>query len=160
DELGSSLESRECAGRPLAAVTFDDGYEDFYRNAFPLLKEMGIPAAVFVVTGLIGTSAPQIHDRLYLLLVRAFSYWRSPERRLRSLLRDVGIRLLGLRAKRSEDPLAATVELLAWLSRSEVLELVERLELEFELPEEDLAPLRPLNWEMLRELERAGMTIG
>ncbi|WP_409345323.1 polysaccharide deacetylase family protein [Paenibacillus sp. MBLB4367] len=31
-------------------VTFDDGYESFYTNAFPVLKEMDIPAVNFVIT--------------------------------------------------------------------------------------------------------------
>lgn len=36
------------------ALTFDDGYRDNYTVAFPLLKQYGFPATVFVTTGLIG----------------------------------------------------------------------------------------------------------
>ncbi len=38
----------------LVAVTFDDGFESFYRAAFPILQEMDIPAAVFVPFDYIG----------------------------------------------------------------------------------------------------------
>ena len=33
-------------------ITFDDGYADFYRYAFPVLSEYGFSATVFVITGL------------------------------------------------------------------------------------------------------------
>ena len=33
-------------------ITFDDGYADFYRYAFPILSEYGFSATVFVITGL------------------------------------------------------------------------------------------------------------
>lgn len=43
-------------GEPLppkaVAITFDDGYLGVYTAAFPLLKEYGVPATVFVVAGL------------------------------------------------------------------------------------------------------------
>ncbi|MDF2922989.1 MAG: polysaccharide deacetylase [Paenibacillaceae bacterium] len=32
-------------------VTFDDGYESFYKEAYPILKEHNIPAVSFVITG-------------------------------------------------------------------------------------------------------------
>jgi len=35
------------------ALTFDDGYRDFYEHAFPLLEEMGLPATLFVTTGFV-----------------------------------------------------------------------------------------------------------
>ncbi len=31
------------------AITFDDGYQDIYKNALPILKKYAIPAAVFVI---------------------------------------------------------------------------------------------------------------
>lgn len=37
-----------------AAITFDDGYLDNYRRAFPVLKEFGFAAAFFVTTGDVG----------------------------------------------------------------------------------------------------------
>ncbi len=36
------------------AITFDDAYEDNYKNAYPVLKERGFTAAIFAVAGLVG----------------------------------------------------------------------------------------------------------
>ncbi len=36
------------------AVTLDDGFLDNYENALPVLQEYGIPATVFMVSGLAG----------------------------------------------------------------------------------------------------------
>ncbi len=39
---------------PAVVLTFDDGFLDFYTQAWPLLRERGLVATVFLVTGLIG----------------------------------------------------------------------------------------------------------
>jgi peptidoglycan/xylan/chitin deacetylase (PgdA/CDA1 family) len=37
-------------GRPPVVVTFDDGYRDYHDHAYPVLRALGIPAAVFLST--------------------------------------------------------------------------------------------------------------
>jgi peptidoglycan/xylan/chitin deacetylase (PgdA/CDA1 family) len=39
---------------PAAALTFDDGFEDFYQEAFPVIAEYRFPATVFLVSGYCG----------------------------------------------------------------------------------------------------------
>ena len=38
-------------------ITFDDGYIDFYANAFPILQKYGLHATSFVITGFVGQPA-------------------------------------------------------------------------------------------------------
>lgn len=46
----------------IAVVTFDDGYESVYLNAFPVLKELKIPATVFVATSYLDGKEPFFFD--------------------------------------------------------------------------------------------------
>ncbi|MEN6459147.1 MAG: glycosyltransferase [Thermoguttaceae bacterium] len=50
------------AGEPIPprtfVVTFDDGYDNVYQNAWPVLKELSVPATVFVVTDCLGSDRP------------------------------------------------------------------------------------------------------
>ena len=45
----------------LATLSFDDGMQDNHENLLPLLRELGVPATVYVVTGLIGRPNPWMH---------------------------------------------------------------------------------------------------
>lgn len=42
------------ADKKIAALTFDDGYQDFYENAYPVLRAYKFPSAVFIVSDLVG----------------------------------------------------------------------------------------------------------
>jgi peptidoglycan/xylan/chitin deacetylase (PgdA/CDA1 family) len=49
----------------LIVITFDDGYRDNYTNAFPILKELSIPATIFLATDGIGSGGILWHDRVF-----------------------------------------------------------------------------------------------
>ena len=50
-------------GKKGILITFDDGYEDNYINALPILKKYSCPAIFFVTTGLIDNNKQFEHDR-------------------------------------------------------------------------------------------------
>lgn len=166
DELGQALAEGRTSARPAAAVTFDDGYRDVYDHAFPILKRKGIPAAVFVVTDLIGTARAQVHDRLYLLARRAFERWPDPAEELRRLLSSVEIELPGLERLEPDrdDPLPLVVMLLRGLGRGDVERVAAAIQAdvgpdgaEFDAM---VSAFEPLGWDMLSEMARAGMVVG
>jgi peptidoglycan/xylan/chitin deacetylase (PgdA/CDA1 family) len=43
---------KELPPKPIV-LTFDDGYRDFYTNAWPLLREYGFPSTVYLITSVI-----------------------------------------------------------------------------------------------------------
>ena len=53
--------------QPVFAVTFDDGYGDNYRLAFPVLKRLGVTATVFPTTSAVEEQKWLWWDRLVLL---------------------------------------------------------------------------------------------
>lgn len=53
DDIIAFMDGRK-TGQRLVALTFDDGFQDFYDNAHPVLEEYGYPSTVFLVSDLIG----------------------------------------------------------------------------------------------------------
>ena len=159
DELGEKIAAGDPFERQVAAVTFDDGYADVYENAFPLLRRKGIPAAVFVVTDLVGTAALPLHDRLYLMLRRLLARGGGGGGRLRSFLESQGIPPASWRPV-AADAHRALVFLLRRLPRGVLVRLAEDLEREVGVDPEARRELRPVTWSMLRAMQEGGLTVG
>jgi peptidoglycan/xylan/chitin deacetylase (PgdA/CDA1 family) len=157
DEIGEHILSGKPFDEPVAAITFDDGYRDVYEQAFPVLQRKGIPAAIFVVTDLVGRPIWQHHDRLYRFVAKAFATWEDPQRTLRALLRALDIGADAPLAALTT-PLTTVAALLPGLPLASVGRVLEGLE---SAVGNGFGPA-PLTvtWPMLAEMRRAGWVIG
>jgi len=50
------LNQQKSRKKPLAAITFDDGYYNNFSQAFPILNRLNLPATIFLTTGFIDSS--------------------------------------------------------------------------------------------------------
>ena len=162
DELGSHLENERTFQRRPAAVTFDDGYCDVYRHAYPLLRRKGIPAAFFVVTGLVDTGRPQLFDRLYLLLSMLQRRGAPLGLTVGRVLDSIGIQARGIKQLDSlgNDAFGIMTAVLTIVPRQQLETAVTELENELSLKTDLLDEMTPLSWEMIQTMYRGGMTIG
>lgn len=161
-EMAERIESGRLFDRPTAVITFDDGYENVYHHAFPLLKRKGIPAGFFLVTDLVGTRRMQIYDKLYLLLAKGFQAWPDARAELARLLQACGLALPSSDELSAlvHDPYAAMRALYTAYPKEQIEQLIETLESQFQVDEAAHAAFHPMNWDMVLEMHRAGMNIG
>jgi peptidoglycan/xylan/chitin deacetylase (PgdA/CDA1 family) len=154
-DLLARLDGPRRATRPLAAITVDDGYADFYSVALPVLVERGLPATIYATAGFIDG--------------RCWLWWDA----LRYLIDAhpagrISIRLSGqvfapeLAGKDSRE--------LAWSDIADYLVTrnndralaIEQLAATAGRPLPSLPPpeYAPMSWPQLRACEAAGMEIG
>lgn len=162
DEIGAYMESPDPSQfrKPLAAITFDDGYSDVYENGLPLLRRKGVPSAVFTVTGLIGTGYPQIFDRLYMSLQDLHSRGKT-DTAIR-IVRSFGVPATAMEriSGSSYEPVQLMLLLLNALPHDRLDQIISALESNTKYSSRALDEIRPLTWDMITEMARAGVTIG
>jgi peptidoglycan/xylan/chitin deacetylase (PgdA/CDA1 family) len=162
DEIGYHLEYGEPFLKPAVAITFDDGYSDVYRHAYPLLKRKGVPAAVFVVTGVIGTGRPQIFDRFYLLLRLLYIHGAPLAQTVASALRSKGFDTTAVQrlSGANNEPFRVMTAVLNALPQDQIEIVLAALEERVYVRRDQLEEIAPLTWEMIEKMHCDGITIG
>ncbi len=117
------------------AVTFDDGYRDNYTNAFPVLRDLSLPATIFLTTDSLDQNALLWHDRVF----DAFHRTRKPEAR---------------------PPLAAVLARLRRSSPEERDLEIERLLAELEIEPGVPGGWEKLTWDQVREMASQRISFG
>ncbi len=125
------------AARTLS-ITFDDGYANNYHEAFPILRELGVPATFFVTTDFVDKKQPLPVDIIEYAIGAASG---SREDRIKTDL--------ALRQKMKALPVADARALLEEVIRTYGRDL--RIDIE-------RTSYRPLTWQQVAEMESAGMT--
>jgi peptidoglycan/xylan/chitin deacetylase (PgdA/CDA1 family) len=150
-DLGQAVKDRR--GR-YVLVTFDDGYRDNYECAFPILKEHGVPATFFVCTGFL--------DR------RHIAWWDEIAWMLRtSKKRELDARpwldeTLPLAGPPLERTICRLLRVYKSLPGQRTEEFVEFLAEGTGSGRYAAAALPStwMTWDMVRQMSRAGMSIG
>lgn len=132
--LERAWESRPgTSSKPRAVITFDDGYANNYHVAYPILREFGLPATIFLVTGAIGSRNLFWYDRLKTALKNLLPVWK-----IRNIQEDFKARIHPHAVNTAVDTL--------------LREKIGRVE----PTEEAIATYRPLDFPEVEEMGRSG----
>lgn len=137
------IKQKKCG---LAVLTFDDGYENNYTEAFPVLKKYEAPATVFLATKHIGSKLLFWPDRLEMLFL-------SKDTSL-----NIASKVEWLHSDMNNTAqYEALVEYCKTVSESEKIAFIDELENEFGSSSTDFQiNYRPLTWDQVVEMHRSG----
>ena len=141
-------------GKPLAAITFDDGYKSIYRYAYPVLRRFALPATVFVIPDFSLRGRVPWWERLRAIIAAA--------QRPAAVVPIQGMRRW-FRVVTEQDKRAALLQLSAEFHRlppGEREESLARLAGDLGVGERGQARCEPLSVDELREMSDGGIAVG
>jgi peptidoglycan/xylan/chitin deacetylase (PgdA/CDA1 family)/CelD/BcsL family acetyltransferase involved in cellulose biosynthesis len=134
------------------AITFDDGYRDVYKHAFPVLQKFQIPATIYLTADAIESNSVAWYDQIFLALSIA------PGDKLDLVLERPRRFLLPTAAAR----LRAAEEIISFLRSlptNQCEDFCAKLERLIPLPATEIAN-KMLTWDQIREMQQVGVSFG
>jgi peptidoglycan/xylan/chitin deacetylase (PgdA/CDA1 family) len=148
-EATEVVSGRREARQDMAVLTFDDGYRDVWAHAFPVLRQRGLSATVYLASSFVGSGGRFPHDRLHHLLQLQLGRNKFCPR---NVVADEGL------ASRA----AFAVERLISGQPADALSaIIARLEKGLGAEADPTPPTgEVLSWEMVQEMSAAGIEFG
>jgi peptidoglycan/xylan/chitin deacetylase (PgdA/CDA1 family) len=150
-EIAAARAGRTKLPAGAVAITFDDGYESNYALAYPVLKRLGLPAAIFLTTGYLDRTMLPWFVRLEMALART----QQPRLEVESFSASLAT---------TDDRCAAYLSLCGlWKQRPQpeaerfLASIEDALRIHVRPGDELPAPLRPMTWDMAREMHASGL---
>ena len=144
-------------------VTFDDGWLDNYRHAYPILKRLGLPATIFLPTDYVGSDEWFWPDQLaFLLKVVTDRHVKIEDMKgiegVLSRFLNEDVRLFIEAFSRREQMTDQIIERCKHLPIKRIRELIQTLavELKVSLPKDRVI----VNWDEVREMSQHGLSFG
>lgn len=138
------------------AITFDDGYASNYELAFPVLREFGLPATIFLTSGFLDRTVRLWFHRIEQALMRT---------RLEHFCIEIGGRRIEVSLESPSaraDALGILLREIKSLPQEDIDEQVTRIESGLQVdmnPDASAEPPthRPLTWAQAREMQSSGL---
>jgi len=143
-------------GRCPVAVTVDDGYADFHDVAYPIFREFGVPAMLFVATGFISGDTWFWWDKLAYLIKEA-----SPgEYRVDTGAKTIFMDLTSDTGRNSSWHRVADRCRFMKDEKKEALLVDLAIQLGIQLPSPPPTEYAPVTWNQIREMNQNGIKFG
>jgi peptidoglycan/xylan/chitin deacetylase (PgdA/CDA1 family) len=149
------LENGKSLPPAATVITIDDGYRDAYETAFPVLKEFGLPATVYAVTGFLDKKCWLWTDLMRFVMLKTKSGAVKIEfenDKIEGELTDdqkrfeIASRINSRLKKMPDDE-----------KKKKINEIAEKLEVE--MPATPAEEFAPMTWDEAREMDACGVQI-
>lgn len=150
-ELENRLKQGEAPDDKAVIVTFDDGFDDNYYHAYPILKKYGVPATIFIATEYIGGNTPFWFDWLVYL-----GNHLDPRKMADLAGLDWNDQWSG---REAQCAILRSIKRMWNPDRIKVLDQLDSL-LDESIPRADYADSHAMSWDQVREMADNGIEIG
>lgn len=137
-------------------VTIDDGYRDFYEVAWPVFREVGVPATLFATTGFVNGDLWLWPDKVRWLL--------NQTRCIPEVLTcgPITLEVGELNEETRNEYWARLIEFFLSIPDDEKHALINSLagKLDVEIPDTAPEPFAAVTWHHLREMQESGLEVG